>query len=548
MCLLFFLAALALVQCRWPFARDVVPAVLDVRFPSTPETFDPAQAADAASRTLVSLLFSRLTRLSPDGNEVLPELATEWKVSGDGRIYTFFLRQDAVWVDQNGQVVSSLTAADIVWTFRRLCDPATGSADAPLFYVIEGCQAAHTATGTPDLEGVDVRAVDDFTVEFTLTEPAAYFPALLAMPSASPLPHGAIEEGKSEVWTSVDRLLTSGPYTVQTWEPERRLVLVQNDAFFAANDVSVSQVNVHIVPDDVQAVERYDRNALDVVDLAPALAAVARHDKARQPEMRLLAKSCSVFAGFVTVKPPLDYRLVRQALSEAVDREGLVEEVLGGNGLPARHLAPPGVFGAPPADQVGVAPNPEHAQEVLARAGYPGGQGFPPITVVYPQDVVLTAVAQHLARTWEETLGIEVRLEGYEAQTYPQRLDRTLPLEEAPHVWLFRYCTSSPEAYYWLNTAFHCQESPNWSRRVCDAFDTLLEQAAAERDPANRRELYAQAEDALAVEEVAYAPLYHEAQAILVKPWLQLPERRATWWDIARWSLDMTAKQAAQEQ
>lgn len=541
------MAALALAQCRWPFPRDVSPAALDIPLPASPLTFDPMQSNDITSRQTALLLFGRLTRLSPDGREVVPELAAEWKVSGDGRIYTFYLRQGLAWVDRKGQAIAPLTAEDVVWTFRRLCNPTTGVAEAPFFYVVEGCREAHTAEGTPDLEGIEVRAVDETTVEFTLNEPAAFFPALLTMLAATPLPRQVVEAGANEVWTTPDTLMTSGPYTLQTRERDR-LVLEKNPAFPVADGGNIARVVAHVVPDDVQAVEEYDRNALDLVRLPPAFTAPFAQDKARRSEVRLLSASCSVFAGFVTVKPPLNYQLVRLALSEAVDRASLTEVVLGGNGFPARHLTPPGIFGAPPLDQGGVVSDPEHARELLARAGYPGGQGFPPITLVSPQEPTLSAVARHLAQTWEESLGIEVRLQAFDPETYTQELDRTRPLEEAPHVWLYRYCTPSPDAYHWLYNTFHCEGSPNWARRVCDTFDTLLEQAAAERDAANRRELYAQAEETLAVDEAAYVPLYHEARAMLVKPWLQFPEQRTDGWNMSTWSLDMRAKQAAQRQ
>jgi len=499
----------------------------------------------AADANVVRQLFAGLTRLSTDNSEILPDLAVEWKASGDRRIYTFYLRQEAVWVDRTGQAISPITADDVVWTFRRLCDPATGAESAPLFYIIEGCAEAHTATGTPDLEGIEVRAVDDFTVEFGLVEPAAYFPALLTAVAARPLPRVLIESA-GDAWAQPEHVWTSGPYLLQKWDDEG-LVLAQNPLFFAPEGITISEVRFHVLPED-EALRRYDRNQLDMVLLSPPTTARLRYEQARQQELRAFPDPCSTYAGFVTVKPPLDFRLVRLALSEAVDRERLVSEVLGGNALPARHLTPPGTFGAPAADQIGVEWNPEHAQDVLARAGYPGGQGFPPITVRYPQEPVFEAVAKFLATTWEETLGIEVELDGRPAEGYAQTLERTLPLEEAPHVWLDTTCNTSPDTHHWLSHAFHCQESPNRSRRLCNAFDTLLEQAAVEPDPAKRRELYAQAEDALAVDEVAYAPLYITTRTALVKPWLRPAAARSESWDLRDWSLDMLAKLAAQEE
>ncbi|MDQ7029039.1 MAG: peptide ABC transporter substrate-binding protein [Ardenticatenia bacterium] len=543
--LLLLLLLLLTAQCRWWPRREPPPAVLDVHQATLPRMLDPTRAQSIAEMNVTRQLFAGLTRLSADGRDILPDLATEWKASGDRRIYTFYLRQEAVWVDRQGQAVGPITADDVVWTFRRLCDPTTGAASAPLFYIIEGCEDAHKATGIPDLEGIDVRAVDDFTVEFTLVEPATYFPALLTALAARPLPRALIDAA-GDAWAKPDALWTSGPYMVREWSAKRAL-LVQNPLFFAADEVTVAQVRLHALPEE-DALARYDRNQLDMVLLSPATTAQFRYDQARQPELRAFAEPCSTYAGFVTVNPPLDFRLVRLALSEAIDRDRLVSEVLGGNALPARHLTPPGTFGAPPADQIGVEWNPEHAQDVLARAGYPGGQGFPPLTLRYPQNVLFEAVARFLARVWEETLGIEVRLDGRPAETYAQTLERTLPLEEAPHIWLETTCNPSPDAHHWLSPAFHCEESPNRARRLCNAFDALLEQAAVEPDPAKRRELYAQAEDALAVSEVAYAPLYVTTQTALVKPWLQPAVARADFWELRDWSMDMFAKVAAQEE
>ena len=98
-------------------------------------------------------------------------------------------------------------------------------------------------------------------------------------------------------------------------------------------------------------------------------------------ELNIYPDTCTYYYGFNVTKPPFDDVLVRKAFSAAIDRETMVKDVVG-SGVPATQFAPPGIFGAPD-PEVGLPTDIEQAQAWLAEAGYPGGEGFPTVTLMH---------------------------------------------------------------------------------------------------------------------------------------------------------------------
>jgi uncharacterized repeat protein (TIGR01451 family) len=188
---------------EWTFSGDVRP--LEVAWGS-PSALDPA----LSSNDYIEQLFLSLADVDEDGNAV-PELATGWEVSADATVYTFTMRGDATWTDGN-----PVTAGDVEYGVLRSLDPATGSSAAYELYVIENARAYNEGNITdPNLVGVE--ALDSNHVRFILAEPAAYFPAVVGLPSARPQPQWAIETYGRD-WTASENIVTNGPYKLVSWE------------------------------------------------------------------------------------------------------------------------------------------------------------------------------------------------------------------------------------------------------------------------------------------------------------------------------------------
>lgn len=534
------------------------PMVLDYNFGALPTTLDPAFAIDQPSLDVSAQLFEGLTQFDGQRAEALPALASEWDVSEDGLTYTFRLRADAWWVNQRGEAQREVQAEDVVYAIKRVCLPDTHAPHGSLLFIIKGCQEVSESVGIPDPDRVGVRALEPLVVEFTLTEPAAYFPILASLPVLHPVPREVIEAHGAQ-WTAMEHLLSNGPFLVQAWQPDSQITLVKNERYYAASAVSIVRVNGYLM-DEASALEAFRAGKLDIVPV-PA--------SEREPlqasgtgQVQQVADPCIYAYGFTMVKPPLDSPRVRRALSLAIDRVWLVEQVLGGSALPTRHLAPPAVFGALPADTLGVTADVPQAQRLLAEAGYPAGQGFPVLSLLYPSDEAQGRVARAVAEMWQTHLGIEVTVQEQPLEAYRTTIQNTTPLEEMPHVWALGWCAPYPDAHAWLHALFNVRVPPteraasaepwaarrlvqaggNHVRRIATRFDDLTEQAVALSDAEGRRALYAEAEQRLLVEEAVIAPLYHPATTMRSQPWLTPTLFVGLGVPLKTWRVDMLAK------
>ncbi|MCZ7568630.1 MAG: peptide ABC transporter substrate-binding protein [Ardenticatenaceae bacterium] len=533
--------SLVAMRCGARQPQEGAPAVLDVSIPVSTLVLDPQRDLTGASATITEQLFAGLMRLDPASGDALPDLAVEPPaVSTDRLTYTFTLRQGAIWVDQSGKPVAPLSAEDVVFTIRRVCDNHTDRRLAHLFYIIKNCEDANTTQGTADLESIAVRAVDDRTVEFALTEPDASFPALLTHWAARPLPRSLLS--RSTDWARPGQLWTSGPYLLTDLQSGVSATLVKNPLFYAANSIAISRATVRFIPDPANALTAYARDELDTAPVPLGMVDRVRNDPLFKDQLRQRFDLCTDYLGFTTVKAPLNSREVRLALSEAIDRAALVKTIYAGGAIPAHHLSPPGALAAPPADQPGVQSDAAGARALLTRAGYPGGAGYPPIQLAVAQGERDRQLAAAIQQMWSTTLGIAVHVEEYPEPAFRDILKNTTPLPRAPHVWLLHRCADFPDTHDFLESTFHVGTSPNSARRVATTFEELLDRAAATSDLGTRRGLYVEAEQTLAVTEAAYAPLVHQVSYLVVKPWLTRDTLPFGGLHIRDWTINMRAK------
>lgn len=516
---------------------------LDVNLGYEPQTADPALATDSGSVDVIENLFLGLTSLDEEGN-VEPELATHWTVSADGRTYTFHLRNDARWVryslGSGVSVVRPVTAYDVEYGVKRALDPRTRSNYAYVLYIIEGAVALNTADWDALseqeqqalLDGVGVRALNDVTAEFRLETSASYFPSIVSMWVARPVPREPIED-QGERWAEPGFCWSNGPYALAEWIHDSRLTLVKNPHYYDASNVQIEQVRLWMIPESSTAFAMYEADELDTV--SPPLDAMGgiKADPVLRKQLHIAPRDCSYYYGFTNDKPPVDNALVRRALSAAIDRQGLIDRVTKGYQLPANGFAPPGIFGNVALDPdvapwtlprslggTGYADALRLARQWLAEAGYPNGQGFPTITLMYNTSEGHRRIAEAIAAMWRDGLDINVEVRNLEWREYLRLIDGSTPVEQMPHVWRLGWCSDYPDQNNWVYENFHSQCS-NRVRWHNSEFDQITETARVETDPTIRRNLYHQAEKILVEEQAAMAPIYYYSTLHLTKPWLQ---------------------------
>jgi ABC-type oligopeptide transport system substrate-binding subunit len=209
-----------------------------------------------------------------------------------------------------------------------------------------------------------------------------------------------------------------------------------------------------------------------------------------------------------------------------VDRGAFVQEVRQGRGIPMIHLTPPGMFGAPPINEVGVGYDPEFAVAELAEAGYPNCEGMPEL--VFGVVSGAGTFAEFLAASVERELGCDpnsMTIEQAEWTVLLENIDPRTPTEERPNLWAgVGWSPDYPDANNWVGDVLAC-ESENTFKRPCSEVDDLIDQAARESDPDMRIELYYRIEEMFFGPEGEHPviPLYMQLGYSLTKPWVEGP-------------------------
>ena len=494
---------------------------INLNLGTEPPTLDPALATDTTSVEVDESLFLGLTDFDDQTMEVIPELATEWTVSDDGLVWTFKMRKDAVWVHYDPATKKftkqrPVTAHDVEYGVKRTLNPETASDYAYVLYIIKNAEAYNSGEITDPAE-VGVKALDDWTVQFTLEQPAGYFAGIAGMWVARPQPKEVIEQF-GDKWTEPGNIWSNGAFALDTWEHESRLVLVKNPHWYNAKNVSLQRINYVMVVEASTAFAMYENGELDVCGVPSTEIDRVKADPVLSKEYYEGPYLCTYYLGFDTTEAPVDNKLVRQALSYAVDRQNLINTVLKGGQKPAKTFACPGIFGSPAEDPnfVGISYDPEKAKQLLADAGYPNGEGFPEMTYLFNTSEGHRMIAEFIQQGWKEVLGINVVLANQEWKVYLQTVEA-----DPPQVWRMGWCADYPDENNWVLENFHSKKGSNRIKWSNPEFDRLCEEAAAASDPAKRKELYAQAEKILCVDEAAIIPVYYYTRVVCNKPYVQ---------------------------
>jgi oligopeptide transport system substrate-binding protein len=232
-------------------------------------------------------------------------------------------------------------------------------------------------------------------------------------------------------------------------------------------------------------------------------------------EVRRSAQLTTFWMQINTAQPPLDNPLVRKALSKAIDREALVRDIASGLGLPATSILPPGMPGYQEGLGVDSAFDPQGGRDLLAKAGYPNGQGFPTLTFSFGTTPANERRAEFIQEQLRRNLGIAIRLQSVEPKAF-QAAFKAKQYQLSFGGWGADY----PDPQDWLGANFGCKGSNN-KYGYCNAtFDQLVDRADTSTDQDGRLALYAEAQRIL-VDDLPVVPLYYQGQVALVKPWVQ---------------------------
>jgi oligopeptide transport system substrate-binding protein len=520
-----------------PVTEDALPVALDISFVrSSPPNIDPQVTNDPDGIDLIENLFVGLTRYNHATNRVEPALAREWDVAGNGRSWTFYLRDDIFWVKPSGETVDGfviaeavrpVVAGDIVFAIQRACARETDTPDAFILFLIEGCEAVQQlANATPaDLENIGVQAVNDTTLQINLTKPATHFLTISSMWFMRPLPRELFEDEEiGDDWQATvkdgDVFMTSGPFMPL----DGSLTTLQRNTLwpipFRGN---VEFVKIRYLTDGDLALRLWQAKSLDIIDASDL--DLEDMPSSTLQQAALITQQTLFYLNFNFESGVFREPTVRRAFAAAIDRDALVEEVYGAQGaIPMRHLIPPGVVGSLSVDEVGVGYSPDYARLQMSESGFGSCRLMPDIRFMVSSSDLSLLQAEIITKMWVDELGcMEDQIE-IEQVPFGTLLANTRPEAGAarPDIWELAWASYYPDANNWVGDLVHCQGSENREQRPCGDVDVLIRQAAQTVDLAEREALYRQIENILFGDPgiMPLAPLYLRGELTLVHNWV----------------------------
>src|SRR5690606_37248438 len=348
----------------------------DYPISADPEHLDPWRSTTVATRRVLVNVYEGLTTLDGETAEVIPALAESWDISDDGLTYTFHLRQGVLFQEAEGVTYEDreMKASDVEWSFLRYLTEDTSISQHPEYLSAVAGAEAYMAGEADGVSGM--RVVDDYTIEMTLQEPNHRF--LIDLINAYVVPQEALEALGPDLSNAP---VGTGPFLFDHWSRDDELVLTANTDYWEEGYPLLDSVRFVNVPEATTGLLMYREGDLDILLDFPTgqLNAVKSEFADQYYEQEGLNVR---YWGFKMDEPPFaDNPALRQAFNHAVDRELIWDVLMEGARIPATlGVLPPDIPGA---DVEGYAYDPERAKELLAEAGYPGGEGLEPITLYY---------------------------------------------------------------------------------------------------------------------------------------------------------------------
>ncbi|MDZ7704267.1 MAG: ABC transporter substrate-binding protein [Trueperaceae bacterium] len=474
---LFVISLLALVSFA---AAQQYGGVLRVGMQTDPVGLDPHTTNATATRNMLENVYDTLVMFDSSG-QIVPALAESWSASEDGLTWTFVLREGVTF--HNGE---PLTASDVVFSIERIRDPAVASPRSNDFAVLES-----------------IIAPTDDTVVMTLSRP---FSPLLSKLAFS-LNVIVSEDVVAEAGDLQEVVIGTGPFVFDEYIPQTRMVLSRNDAFWGTNDAGeplpyLDGITFTFYPDPTARSTAVQTGNVDWIEYVPAPdIALLQAD----PDVAVVGGLSANFRSLYlnVTEPPLDNRLVRQAIAFAIDEQAIVDLALfGTGGVPATGTTiPVGNYYAYP-DSPYIGRDVEQAEALLAEAGFADG---------FDLDIYVTSTYDFL-RAPAEVIQANLADVGIRVNIIAEDWSIYLPtVQEGRFVATILGESGQADPDDYLYSPFYTGAGGNFSQYSNPELDTLLEAGRQTSEQQARRDIYLDAQEVL-LADVPHVFLFHSAQ------------------------------------
>ncbi len=501
----------------------------------------PLNVSEVVGHRITNQIYEGLVKLDQKDLSVLPAIAEKFDVSDDGLVYTFKLRDGVVFHDDpcfEGGKGRTVTAQDIKFCLDRLC--VKGTENAGFDFVkdrIIGAKehSAAVAKGSPSTEGVQgIKILDPKTIQITLSQPFASFASILSMPFGYIYPKEAVDKYGSELRA---KTVGTGPFYLKNLQPNQGLVMLRNEKYWG-KDASGNQlpyldgIRWSFIADQKGELMAFKKGKLDMTYRLPLemIDEVLDENKQLKPDFAEYqfqeepALSIYYYA-FKLKGDRFNNKKLRQAFAYAIDKQKIVDYTMKGGAVPGHYGAvPPSFKGYNNKIVKGYDYNPKKAQQLMAEAGYPNGEGFPELTLqINSGGTRNEQVAEAAQKMLTDNLNIKLQISKV---PWPQHLEGAETGKT--DFWRYGWIADYPDPENFLNlflskhvpATFEEKAYINTPRYENPEFDKAMEQALATTDKNARYRLYEKA-DQIMIADAPIIPIYYEIDRRLVQSYVR---------------------------
>lgn len=473
-----------------------------------PPSLDPSQGGDSVSSTILQVLFEPLARRDADGI-LKPAAAETIDVSADGKTYTFHLRH-ALW--SNGEPV---TAKDFAFAWKHRLGPSVPGIGLEELYYIRGAREAKL--GTKDINDVGIHVIDDHTLVVELENPIPYFLDIVSYSCYLPINRTVSVRNPKWMMEAGPDYVCNGPFMLVSWQHHNELVLVKNPLYWDSSAVKLNKIVMMMVEDSTTDLALFEKEVIDwtgkpfmniLPESIPSLIASGK--------LNLYPLSATYIYHFNVDRVPFTNVNIRRALSYAINRQGIVDNLTQGGEKPATALTAPPLSLRPE----GYFPiyDPVQARRYLEQGLQEldlTKQQLPSMALTYNRADLHHTIAQAIQQDWKDILGLDVQLQSLEWKVH-------LDAARECHFDIARFTRpalySDPmtflERYKDKNSHSNCT---NWSD---PRYALLLLEAEGTSDQTKRLALLEEAE-AILMDQMPIIPIYFHTGAFMRTPHLK---------------------------
>ncbi|MBY0529853.1 MAG: peptide ABC transporter substrate-binding protein [Rhabdochlamydiaceae bacterium] len=477
---------------------------LHLSLSSEPPTLDPRKAVDTTSLAIIRLCFEGLMELNQAGDPI-PALAERVEVSLDQKTYTFFLKE-SFWSDG-----VQVTANDFEHTWKTLLSPLFPCPYASDLYVIKNAQAAKL--GSCSVDEVGVVALDAKTLVVHLDHPIPYFLSLVGSRSFPAVPKHITENNPSWAENEGPQFICNGPFQLEGWRHNVQIDLIKNKTYWDAQKIRLEKIHLALIEDEQTNLSLFENGDLDWIGSpVSSIPLDATESLKKQGSLEIFPVPGLYSYLFNTKQYPFNNVHIRRALSLAINRKAIVDNIMQNDQIPALAMIPPSMWQHPEQyfQDADVTKARQELQKGLDELGTTLDQ-LAPLRLCYNTLSGHHKIAQAIQGQWLEALGIKVELSNKEWKVFLDELrHHQFGIARMGGVASYNDPMNFFELYRYLSS------SDNYTQWTNPHFTELLELSDRTSDPEKRVALLKEAEK-IFMEEMPVAPIYFYTGCYLKK-------------------------------